>query len=532
MAPTVKEGRVRHGQRERAHARGTTALVVAMLVAATVAAVAVVVQPLRETAQLLAGMPAGDTARAGLATATWRLWGVLPAVVLAGALAGARVRPRRDVTAPAGPGDPLTGTATRAVLHDRLEHAVAASGRHGGTVAVLRLDLDGFSRLDGAVPHDVGDRALIEVANRLRAVGRRTDLVARLGGDEFVVVAEHLDGESGAGVVADKVLAAVRDPFVVDEHTIELTASLGVALCPRDSDDGEELLALAGGALVTAKQSGGDTYRFSTVDLRVEHEQRRATLAELRSAVHDDQLELAYQPQIDLRTGEVVCAEALLRWRPGHGTGLVPAGVFIALTENTELAEQIGGWALDTAIQQVREWQTQPATADLAVAVNIGLRHVRSGNLLEDVRTALDRHGVAARHLEVEVAEPALAADPGRVAEAMRGLHALGVRVVLDAFGTGQTSLALLPELPLHAIKLDATLGNRLAGTGAGMVAGLVGLGRELGLQVILPRIEHAGQLRRARQLGCHRAQGDLIAPPQPAHRVIAATSASIISPG
>lgn len=523
---------MRDGQRERAHARGATALVVATLAAATVAAVAVVVQPLRAASQLLVGMPAGETARAGLATATGRLWVVVPLIALAGALAGVRARPCRDATAPTGPSDPLTGTATHAVLRDRLEHAVASSGRHGAAVAVLRLDLDGFSRLEGAVPHDVGDRALIEVANRLRAVGRSTDLVARLGGDEFVVVAEHLDGESGAGVVADKVLAAVREPFVVDEHTIELTASLGVALCPRDSDDGEELLALAGGALATAQQAGGDTYRFSTVDLRAEHEQRQATLAELRSAVHDDRLELAYQPQIDLRTGEVVCAEALLRWRPGHGLGLVPAGAFIALTENTELAEQIGVWVLDTAIRQVRDWQAGPATADLAVAVNVGLRHVRSEHLLEDVRTALERHGVAARQLEVEVAEPALAADPGRVAEVMQGLHALGVRVVLDAFGTGQTSLALLPELPLHAIKLDATLGNRLAGTGAGMVAGLVGLGRELGLQVILPRIEHAGQLRRARQLGCHRAQGDLIAPPQPAHRVIAATSGSIVSPG
>ena len=462
--------------------------------------------------------------------ASWHPWAPVPALLLLTAFVAGRRRDAGHPT-PAGPVDPLTGAATGVGLQDRLVHATAATGRHGASLAVLRLDLDGFSRLDGTVPHDVGDRALIEVADRLRAVGRRTDLVARLGGDEFVVVAEHLDGESGAGVVADKMLAAVRDPLVIDEHTIELTASLGVAMCPQDSDDAEELLALAAGALDTAKRAGGDTYRCSTVDLRAEHEQRQATLAELRDAVHGEQLELAYQPQIDLRTGNVVCAEALLRWRRDHGAGLVPAGRFITLTENTELAEQIGAWVLDTALAQVGRWQEDPATARLTVAVNVGLRHVRSGHLLDDVARALAEHGVAPEHLEVEVAEPALAADPDRVAAVMRSLHDMGARVVLDAFGTGQTSLARLPDLPLHAIKLDATLGQRLAGTGAGMVAGLVGLGRELGLQVILPRIEHAGQLRRAHQLGCHRAQGDLIAPPRSAERVLAA-SAPVVAPG
>ena len=417
--------------------------------------------------------------------------------------------------------DPLTGTATVPTMRDRLAHATASSSRHGQAVAVMVLALDDFAEVDATFAHPVGDRVLLEVASRLEAGARRTDLVCRSAGHEFVLVVEHLDGQSGAAVVADKVLASLRDPIAVGHATVLVTASLGIALCPQDSESPEELVALARGAVDTARNAGGDTYRFSSVDLRAEQAQLQATLGELRAALDGDQLELAYQPQIDLRTGAVVAAEALLRWRREEGQAAVPAGRFIAMTENSELAERIGRWVVDRAVAQVAAWQATGPGAP-GVAVNVGLRHLRHGDLAGELRTALDRHGVVPACVEVEVPESVLGADPDRVVPVLHELAALGVRIVLDEFGTGQTSLAQLPDLPLHAIKLDVTLGDRLAGAGAGMVAGLVGLGRELGLQVVVPRIEHAGQLRRARELGCARAQGYLLSPPVSADRLLA----------
>lgn len=488
----------------------------ALLVALGVATV-VVIGPLREASRLLDGVPAATGVESAVAEASLRLLAVMPLLVLV--TAAVLAVPLRDWArhrAPETPGriDPLTGMATRPVLHERLRQAAAASGRHGQALAVMVLDLDGFREVNDQHHHAIGDLVLIEVAERLQSMARRTDLVCRHRGTEFVVLAEHLDGPSGAGVVADKLLACLRDPIRVDGRTVRLTASLGIALCPSDTDVPHELLQLAEGAMRESKRDGGDTYRFSAVDLRTEHEVRQATLVELRSAFEDQELELAYQPQIALRAGEVVSAEALLRWRRDDESDPVPAGRFIALTENTELAERLGRWVIDTAVAQVAEWHARPSGPRLAVAVNIGLRHIRHGTLVGDVRAALERHGVDPVHLELEVPETALGADPERVIPALEALHGIGVRLVLDEFGTGQTSLQHLPDLPLHAIKLDATLGDRLAGSGAGMVAGLVGLGRELGLEVILPRVEHAGQLRRARQLGCDRAQGYLISPP------------------
>lgn len=494
------------------------------IVVALVIGTAVVLGPLRAAERALGQDPvtAGQV-EALVGDAALRLVAVLPLMVLL-TIAAVAV-PLRDWARArwgSGPGrlDPLTGTATRPAMLDRLDLAVAASGRHGRSVGVLFVDLDGFKRLNDEFHHDVGDRVLMVVASRLQAVARRTDLVCRYGGDEFVLVVEHLDGHTGAAVVADKVLCALREPLRVDGYTFQLTASVGAALFPEDTTDHHDLVALADAAMYEAKQAGGDTYRFSTADLRLGQQQRHATLLELRGALEADELVLAYQPQIDLTTDRVVGAEALLRWRRDDTGEPVPAGRFIALTENTELAEQIGRWVLDTAIGAVARWrQSDPS---MRVAVNVGLRHLRHGDLVEDVRAALAQHVVPADAVELEVAESAVGLDPDRVLPVLASLHDLGVRITLDEFGSGQTSLTGLPELPIDALKLDTRLTERLGGSGAAMVAGLVGLGHELGLEVVVGRVEDGEQLRRARDLGCQRAQGFLIAPPSPPEAVVA----------
>lgn len=496
------------------------------LLVAVVIAAAVVMGPLRTVEEVVTEGPvAAGRVGALVADASLRLVAVLPLLVLLTVAAVAI--PLRDWARTrwtSGPGrvDPLTGTATRPAMLDRLDHAIAASGRHGRTVGVIFLDLDGFKRLNDEFHHDIGDRVLMVVAARLQAIARRTDLVCRYGGDEFVLVVEHLDGHGAAGVVAEKALTAIREPVRVDSYTFQLSASLGIALFPDATDDHHELVALADAAMYEAKQAGGDTYRFSTADLRLDHQERHATLVELRTAIDDGELVLAHQPQVALASGRVVGAEALLRWRRDDGAGPVPAGRFIALTENTELAERIGRWVVDTAVADVARWRRDDPT--LQVAVNVGLRHLRHGTLADDVRAALARHGVPGAALALEVAERTIGLDPDRVLPVLEQLRELGATIVVDEFGMGQTSLGQLPDLPVDALKLHPDLSERLTGSGSRMVAGLVGLGHELGLQVLVTRIETPDQLRRARDLGCDRAQGFLIAPPLPADRVASST--------
>lgn len=443
-------------------------------------------------------------------------------LALAGLAAAGLAAPRRQVAGqmPSERHDPLTGLATRPVLHERLAQAIASNLRLERTVGVLLVELDGFGDLTRDVRQDIADRLLMEVASRLGHEARRTDLLCRHGGHEFVLLAEHLRDQADAAVVADRVLATVRDPITVAGRTFRLTASIGVGLHPDDTADPGELLRLASTAMVEARRAGGDTYRFSSIDLRDDRLTRRTTLGELRDAIERNDLLLAYQPQIDLRSGHVVSAEALLRWRRDRSGEPVAAGRFIALTENTELAERIGQFVLNRAIADVVTWHARPGGEGLTVSVNVGMHHLRHGDLVADVARTLDQHGVAGRFLELEIPEDAIGQAPEAVLPVLLALRELGVRLVLDDFGAGQTALGRLPDLPLNALKLDTTLSNRLAGSGAGMVAGLVGLGRELGLQVVIPRIEHVGQLRRARQLGCHRAQGFLVSPPLPTDMV------------
>lgn len=423
--------------------------------------------------------------------------------------------------------DPLTGVATRPVLHDRLRHAVANAERNASQVALLFVDFDDFKRLNDDHDHDAGDRVLIEIADRLQAAARRTDLVVRWGGDEFVLLLENLDDSEGAAIAADKLLAAVREPISLGGVRVSTTASIGLAMYPEASRDPVDLIRMADAAMYAAKAAGGNTYRFSTPELRSDSERRQSTLIALREAVDAGDLSLRYQPQVDLRSGRVCGAEALLRWqRNGQEAPPVPAGQFIMLTETTDLAEPLGRWVLDQALEQVVTWD-RTGREGLRVSVNVSARHLVS-TLCEDVPKALAKHGVEAERLEIEVAERAVLDDPERSEPQLARLQQLGVTVVLDNFGTGLTSLARLGELPIDGLKLDPTMAHHLAGRGSAIVAGIVGLARELGLAVIVPHVEHTGQLRRARELGCHRAQGFLVAPPLLAGEVAQTEEAAV----
>jgi diguanylate cyclase len=435
-----------------------------------------------------------------------------------------RTLARRRNGRPRAVHDPLTGTAARPVLRDHLG-CLLGSDRTRGEVALVRLHVDQLP--DDNLPPHVEEAALIEVADRLRHASRATDLVCRYGRAEFAIVAERVDGVSGAAVVADRLLAAVRDPVVVAGTTLTLSASAGIAMAdPTAGQDAaagsacrtaiDDLLTASAGAMATARAAGGDTYRVAEPA-----GPDTTSVDDLRRGLARDQFLLAHQPQVDLRTGRVVGAEALLRWRCDRRPTPLHAGEFLALANGTDVDLALGRWTLHAAIADLAGWHARDGRPDLSVSVNVSTHHLLRGDLLADVKDALSHHNVDARHLELEVPERAIGRAAAEAADVLRRVASLGVRVAVDGFGMGQSSLALLPELPITTLKLDDTLGDRMAGSGAGLVAGLVGLARELRLQVVVPRIEHVGQLRRARQLGCDRAQGRLLSPPLPADRVL-----------
>lgn len=457
------------------------------------------------------------------ATSRLRVAAVALLVVIAAAVALARGRsdpPRSpDVLAPPDllplRTDPLTGIATRPVLQERLELAVAGAARTGGRVCAMFLDLDGFKVLNDEHGHDVGDRVLVEVAERLQQAARQTDLVARYGGDEFVILLDHLDDAKGAASAAQKFLASVNRPVHLAAMVLDIGASIGIALYPDDTDDAEELVKLADAAMYTAKTAGGHTYRFSTEELREAENRRLETVEAIRQALEVGDLVLRYEPQHELSSGGVVGVEALIRWQRPDGT-LSPADHFVDITDQTDLGSTIGTWVLDESLAQLARWRAE-GLLDLVMHVNLGSRYVRHGRPASHLADLLRVHDLPPRSVAVEVAENVLVSDPQRTSKTLAAIAGLGVQLVLDQFGTGLSSLARIAELPLDALKLDRSLVERLGTPDDEVVGGIVAMARELDIDLIAPHVERVPQLSRAQELGVRRAQGRLLSHPMDA---------------
>jgi diguanylate cyclase (GGDEF)-like protein len=469
-----------------------------------------------------------DTSRA--AAFRLRLTAVALLVLIAGAVAAARGR-RPD--APTQPDvltppdllplrtDPLTGIATRPVLQERLDLAVAGAARTGGRVCAMFVDLDGFKALNDEHGHDVGDRVLVEVAERLQHAARQTDLVARYGGDEFVILLDHLDEAKGAASAAQKFLASVNRPVRLATMVLDVGASIGIALYPDDTDDPEELVKLADAAMYTAKTAGGHTYRFSTEELREAETRRLESVDAIRQALEVGDLVLRYEPQHELSSGGVVGVEALIRWQRADGT-LSPADDFVDITDQTDLGTTIGTWVLDESLAQLARWRAG-GLQDLVMHVNLGSRYVRHGRPASHLADLLRVHDLPPRSVAIEVAENVLVSDPQRTSKTLAAIAGLGVQLVLDQFGTGLSSLARIAELPLDALKLDRSLVERLGTPDDEVVGGIVAMARELDIDLIAPHIERVPQLSRAQELGVRRAQGRLLSHPMDADEFVRA---------
>jgi len=417
--------------------------------------------------------------------------------------------------------DPLTGLINRTLFADRLQSAVARARRDGGLVALMFLDMDDFKTVNDRYGHAVGDALLRQVAERLVGSVRESDTVARLGGDEFTVILEGGHRVEDAGRVATKILAALAQPYRLGQREIVVTSSIGIATYPIDGDDADSLLRDADVAMYSAKAAGRNTYQYFTKELRERTSERIALIDGLRRALDDgSQLELVYQPKVDIEQRLVIGFEALLRWNHPELGRVLPSR-FVPLAEETDLILPIGEWVLDTACAQMKDWRRN-GLPDLSVAVNVSPRQFRMGNVVETVATSLAAAGLSPRFLEIELTEATLVADAEMARRGIERLRDMGVRVSVDDFGTGYTSLRYLSQLPIDALKIDRSFVRDIdaSGNGAAISSAVLGMARSLHMDVVAEGVETVDQVDVLRSLGCTRMQGFLFSRPLPASEV------------
>lgn len=411
--------------------------------------------------------------------------------------------------------DALTGLPNRELLLERVQLALNRSCRDGRRLSVTFIDLDRFKGVNDALGHNVGDSLLQQVAERLRSRLRNTDTVARVGGDEFLVLMENLSSPRQCAIKAQQLLDEIAQPVSLPGYELEISASMGTAFYPEDGNQPLELMKRADMAMYAAKDAGGNTYRFFREEMLQRTERRLTLEIDLRRALSQNELELHYQPKIDLTSGLLIGVEALLRWR--HPVeGLQPPAEFIPLAEESNLICDIGNWVLQEACRQGAQWCKQGR--QIPIAVNISARQLETGELPQQVIGLLKSSGLRPSLLELELTESALMANPEAVSDLLEQLRQAGVRVAVDDFGTGYSSLAYLRRLPLDILKIDRSFVQDAIDNDedAQIIKTILALGKSLKLEVVAEGVETEHQARLLRRLGCDRGQGYLYGRPMP----------------
>jgi diguanylate cyclase (GGDEF)-like protein/PAS domain S-box-containing protein len=414
--------------------------------------------------------------------------------------------------------DTLTGLPNRALLTDRLTHALARADRQLCQVAVLFLDLDRFKVVNDSLGHASGDGLLVEVANRISSCLRVGDTAARLGGDEFTVLLEDVEDEQQAVEVAQRIAEALRLPVLLDGREVFVSASIGIALSSPHQIGPDGVLRNADLALYRAKADGRARYAVFHPSMEALALERLEVETDLRHALDRNELMVYFQPVVDLDTGTVNELEALVRWnRPGRG--IVSPMAFIPIAEETGLIVPIGQWVLEEACRWAQRWQAYSASEKpLIVSVNLSARQFQHPELLTDIKRALHESGLDPRHLKLEITESVVMQDAEATIEILQILKELGIRVAIDDFGTGYSSLTYLKRLPVDTLKIDRSFVNGLGhdAQDTAIVDSVVALARTLQLSVTGEGVETLAQARHLRKLGCDRGQGFLYARPLP----------------
>ena len=414
--------------------------------------------------------------------------------------------------------DALTGLPNRALFQDRLAVTLAQAHRNDGAFAVVSLDLDRFKLINDTSGHMAGDRALKDTADRLVGILREGDTIARLGGDEFMLLLPGVARAEDAAQIGESILGAFRAPHDVDGGQFYTTTSLGISLYPHDGTDAKTLVNNADAAMYRAKEMGRDNYQLYTPSMNVKALERLTLEGDMRHALEQHEFVVYYQPQVTVSGHQIVGVEALVRWQHPE-RGLMPPNDFIPLAEETGLIVPLGEWVLRTSCQQVEAWQGSEIPG-LRLAVNISMRQFQQADFLGMITKVLTQTGLDARSLELEITESIAMRDPEATIGLLRQLRQMGIRISLDDFGTGFSSLKYLKDLPIHTLKIDQSFVHDLESdtANAEIVLNIIRLGHSLNLNVIAEGVETNQQLSYLLERDCDEFQGYFCARPMDAN--------------
>jgi diguanylate cyclase (GGDEF)-like protein/PAS domain S-box-containing protein len=428
--------------------------------------------------------------------------------------------------------DGLTGLPNRKLLRQQMDDLLLHTRRSAEKVAVLVLGLDNFKAVNDTLGHGIGDKLLRDVAKRLRSTLREEDVLARLNSDEFAIIQSGLTRPEDAVLLSKRLLEAIGQPYLLDDHSVVIGASIGIAMAPSDGDESEKLLKNADMALSRAKNDSRGTFSFFEPGMDARAQSRRRIEIELRDAIQNDVLRPYYQPLVDLSTGRITGFEALVRW-PHPERGMISPAEFIPVAEDTGLINAVGGLMLRRACMDAALWPD-----DVRVAVNLSPLQFRTGNLLSIVMDVLKQSGLPAKRLELEITETLLLEKSDEVLATLHALRALGVRISMDDFGTGYSSLSYLRSFPFDKIKIDQSFVRGLGGNrdAQAIVRSIISLGIGLGVTITAEGVETEDEFSCLRAEGCHEGQGFLFSRARPNAEIVellkAQSGAEIAAPG
>lgn len=411
--------------------------------------------------------------------------------------------------------DLLTHLPNRSLLRDRLGLAITQAKREKEMLAVMFLDLDRFKNINDSLGHMIGDELLQQVSTRLKGCLREGDTLARFGGDEFTLllpkVSEHREDVSK---IAEKIITILKEPFMVENHELYVSASIGISMYPQDGTNMDTLIKNADVAMYHVKDQGKNDYKFFSHDMNTPYFRKLSLDTGIHKALDNDEFSLLYQPQIDLNTGEITGVEALLRWEhPEHGT--ISPSEFIPFAEETGLIVDIGNWVIKTALKELKRWR-DAGLPEIRMAVNISTRHLAEKNIVKTINSALKETGIPGNCLEIEITENAIMGDMDSIIQKLKKLACNGVTIAIDDFGTGYSSLSYLHKLPIHTLKIDRAFlqENNFSNNDHTIVNTIVAMAKGLHLNVIAEGVETQKQLDYLRELDCNQAQGFLFGKP------------------
>lgn len=404
--------------------------------------------------------------------------------------------------------DALTGLANRALFMERMDRSISRANRNNSQVAIMFIDLDHFKRINDTLGHYAGDALLREVSNRLKQCTRKEDTVSRFGGDEFTIILENVKHMNDAVIVANKIIKSIANPILVNDVELYVTPSIGITIFPSDADNIEQLLKHADTAMYRAKEEGRDGFQFYTDGMNQETEERMGLEAMLRQALHHNEFQLYYQPKIDIQTGEMLGAEALIRWNQRE-LGMIQPDKFIPLAEETGLIFSIGEWVVREACRQMQDW-LWAGIEPIRVAINLSPRQFNQQDLADMILDTTMEYSIVPRNIELEITESLLMNDTESSIKILSKLKDWGMHVSIDDFGTGYCSLGYLKSFPIETLKIDRSFVKDITidPDDAAICSAIIALGHKLRLNVTAEGIETVEQLEYLKQQGCDEAQG------------------------